>query len=201
MNARQQVQLDFDFLVFLARMYFFGKPCALCLILYSCGLVGELRSSKESNAILQREPVLELVGILPQPHWPSSSAWKLLFRVATRRGLRCGEWVATRQYSTFVCDTEHEYYKKVTWVYINSWFNFLPKFFTVPSFRPILDALFLDRMEHSPESCETWWVRQTQLRYEWRISIGGTWSTPTAAWTCNCGMTVEPPTTIPCMTP
>ncbi|KAG0557458.1 hypothetical protein KC19_11G132000 [Ceratodon purpureus] len=48
--------------------------------------------------------------------------------------------------SRFFCDTEQEYYKNVTWVYFNSCFNFLPKFFTVPSFRPILDVLFPDRM-------------------------------------------------------
>ncbi|KAG0591145.1 hypothetical protein KC19_1G153400 [Ceratodon purpureus] len=47
--------------------------------------------------------------------------------------------------SRFYCDTEQEYYKNVPWVYIMGCLYFTPKLYAVPSFRPILDALFPDR--------------------------------------------------------
>lgn len=48
--------------------------------------------------------------------------------------------------SRFFCDTEQDYYKNVTWVYIMGCIYFAPKFYAVPSFRPVLDALFPDKM-------------------------------------------------------
>jgi xyloglucan fucosyltransferase len=48
--------------------------------------------------------------------------------------------------SRFFCDTEQDYYKNVTWVYIMGCIYFTPKLYAVPSFRPVLDALFPGRM-------------------------------------------------------
>ncbi|XP_024392232.1 probable fucosyltransferase 8 isoform X1 [Physcomitrium patens] len=48
--------------------------------------------------------------------------------------------------SRFFCDTEQDYYKNVTWVYIMGCIYFAPKLYAVPSFRPVLDALFPDKM-------------------------------------------------------
>lgn len=48
--------------------------------------------------------------------------------------------------SRFFCDREQEHYKNVTFLYLTGVLYFLPKFFTVPSFRPLLEALFPDRM-------------------------------------------------------
>lgn len=47
--------------------------------------------------------------------------------------------------SRFYCDTEQEYYKKVPWVYVMGCLYFTPKLYAIPSFRPVLDALFPER--------------------------------------------------------
>ncbi|KAG0601633.1 hypothetical protein M758_11G127700 [Ceratodon purpureus] len=54
-------------------------------------------------------------------------------------------WVGQPQ-SRFYCDVEQENYKNVTFMYLTGMLYFLPKLFTVPSFRPVLEALFPDRM-------------------------------------------------------
>lgn len=54
-------------------------------------------------------------------------------------------WYTEQVDSRFFCDTEQEYYKNVQWVYIMGCLHFMPKLFAVPSFRPVLEALFPDR--------------------------------------------------------
>lgn len=68
---------------------------------------------------------------------PATSPLTHLYAVAN------GEGGYTEQVdSRFYCDTEQEYYKNVPWVYIMGCLYFTPKLYTIPSFRPALDALF-----------------------------------------------------------
>lgn len=44
----------------------------------------------------------------------------------------------------FYCDTEQAYLTEATWVHFTGCLYFLPKLFTVPAFRPVLESLFPD---------------------------------------------------------
>lgn len=46
----------------------------------------------------------------------------------------------------FFCDTEQGYLGHIPWIYINGCLYYLPKLFAIPSFRPVLEELFPDRM-------------------------------------------------------
>ena len=46
----------------------------------------------------------------------------------------------------FFCDTEQSYLGHIPWLYVNGCLYFLPKLFAIPSFRPVLEELFPDRM-------------------------------------------------------
>lgn len=46
----------------------------------------------------------------------------------------------------FYCGTEQAYYDAVPWIYFDGCIYFLPKLFTIPSFRPVLEEIFPDRM-------------------------------------------------------
>lgn len=48
--------------------------------------------------------------------------------------------------SRFYCDEEQKHYKNITFLYLTGMIYSLPKLFTVPTFRPVLEALFPDRM-------------------------------------------------------
>jgi xyloglucan fucosyltransferase len=91
----------------------------------------------------------------PNPHWNNSNAFHNNIDEAIRNGklfddyavanIEVQNWFGQPQ-SRFYCDTEQEHYRNVTFVYLTGMLYFLPKLFTVPSFRPLLEALFPNRL-------------------------------------------------------
>ena len=46
----------------------------------------------------------------------------------------------------FFCDTEQFYLRRIPWLYVDGCIYYLPKLFIIPSFNPVLEELFPDRM-------------------------------------------------------
>ncbi|BBN17007.1 xyloglucan fucosyltransferase [Marchantia polymorpha subsp. ruderalis] len=74
--------------------------------------------------------------------WVDEQAAENVSRLLTRVKVHNG-WQPVNR---FYCDSEQAFLSQVPWMQIGACLHFLPRLFAVPKFRPVMEALFPDRM-------------------------------------------------------
>ncbi|KAG6542750.1 hypothetical protein Mapa_015825 [Marchantia paleacea] len=74
---------------------------------------------------------------------PNANGTASLGPLAYAVGVKRHEW---QPKGRFYCDTEQRTYSQSTWMYTSGCIYTIPKLFAIPSFRPVLEGLFPDRM-------------------------------------------------------